>query len=67
MEPKLTVKFYVSAYDESGYGDNRSKDFDSGDAAVAYAESLEARFHASVYKRITMEPMSIQIWPIREP
>ena len=63
MEPRLTVKFYVSAYDESGYGENCSKDFDSGEAAVKYAESLEPRFHAAVFKRVTMEPMSIQIWP----
>jgi len=63
MEPKLTVKFDVIAYDEGGYGDNRSRDFTNGEEAVKYAESLEPRFHAHVYKRITMEPMSVQIWP----
>jgi len=66
MEPKLTVKFFVSAYDESGYGENCSREFDNGNEAVKYAESLEARFHASVSKRITMEPMSIHVWPPRD-
>lgn len=64
-EPVLHVTYYVSAYDESGYGENCSRNFTDGDAAVAYAESLDGRFHASVHKRITMDPISIQIWPKR--
>jgi hypothetical protein len=66
FEPVLNIKFDVIAYDEGGYGDNRSRDFTDGNAAVEYAKSLDARFHPHVYKRITMNPMSICIWPPKE-
>lgn len=61
VEPKLTTRFEVVAYDEGGYGDNRTRDFSSEDEAVEYARSLEARFHPRVWKRITMQPISIHI------
>ena len=62
-EPQLNITFEVIAYDEGGYGENCSKNFTNGEEAVAYAQSLEKRFYASVYKRITMQPMSIKLWP----
>lgn len=61
IQPKLHVRFEVVAYDESGYGDNRTQSFDTSGEAVAYARSLEARFHPSVWKRITMDPISLRI------
>lgn len=62
----LTTTFRVIAYDESGYGDNRSRDFPSEHEtkALAYAQGLEARFHPVVMKTITMKPISIQIYPL---
>lgn len=63
VEPRLHIVFDVIAYDESGYGDNRSREFTDGDEAVEYAKSLESRFGALVIKRITMEPISVQIFP----
>ena len=62
IEPKLKIRFEVVAYDDGGYGDNRTRDFATEDEAVAaYARGLEARFHPSIWKRITMEPISIRI------
>ncbi len=61
--PVLQVRFIVTAYDESGYGDNRSRDFTNGEEAVAYASSLEPRFGAQVHKKITMDPIHQKIWP----
>ena len=60
-EPNLKVEFRVVAYDESGYGDNRSKEFTNGKEAVDYARSLPANFGASVWKTITMAPIHIRI------
>lgn len=62
IEPIFHVKYCVIAYDEGGYGDNRSKEFLSGEEAVAYARTLEDRFGAHVFKRITMEPISQKIY-----
>ena len=65
LDPILHVRFDVVAYDESvgGYGDNRSREFTDGDEAVAYAKSLSANFGAQVFKRITMDPISLKIYP----
>lgn len=62
IEPVLNIDYYVSAYDESGYGDNRSREFKDGDAAVEYAKSLDKRFHAIVIKQITMQPIRTVIY-----
>ncbi len=70
MNEKLPLKitYYVSAYDESGYGENCSKDFGTGQEAeaVAYAKSLEARMGAHVYKKISMNDVMIKIFPNAE-
>lgn len=57
--------FHVIAYDESGYGDNRSRDFTDEAESLAYARNLEPRFHAIVSKTIssTMQPISVKIYP----
>jgi hypothetical protein len=63
VDPILNVTYHVSAYDESGYGDNASRnDFTSGEQAIDYAKSLEKRFHAIVVKKITMNPIHSTIW-----
>lgn len=61
----LHVIFSVTAYDESGYGDNRSQNFnkDQEAEAIAYAKSLEPRFGAVVHKVITMDTISKRVWP----
>ena len=66
IEPVLNIDYYVSAYDESGYGDNRSREFKDGNAAVEYAKSLDKRFSACVMKRITMQPISIMIYDAKD-
>lgn len=66
MDINLTTKFTVNAYDESGYGDNRTRDFNNGADAVNYARSLEKRFGATVWKTVTMDPIHTKIWPTRE-
>ena len=68
-DPKLTIKYQVVAYDEGGYGDNRSKDFpgDQEVEAVAYARSLPKLFGASVTKIITMQPIYKQIYSYIDP
>lgn len=63
IEPVLNITFEVIAYDEGGYGDNRSKTFLDGEEAVTYAKSLDKRFGASVHKRITMQTINQKIWP----
>ena len=45
--------FRVSAYDESGYGDDRSKEFNGQEEALAYAASLDqSRFRPSTHTRL---------------
>ena len=61
LQPVMHVTFSVIAYDCSGYGDDRSRDFSNGEAAANYARSLEARFNPILMKRITMEPINIKI------
>lgn len=61
-EIKLHFTFEVVAYDCSGYGDNRSRNFTDGAEAVRYAESLPANFTPHVVKRITMDPITHVIW-----
>ncbi len=58
-----SVKFSVVAYDESGYGDNRSREFNDGKEAVDYACSLESRFGATVWRVVTWETERSKIWP----
>ncbi len=65
IEPVLHVQFRVVAYDCSGYGDDRSREFTDGEEAVKYARGLEKRFGARVFKCITMDPISIPV-PIDE-
>ena len=62
IEPVLRVTYAVIAYDCSGYGCDMSKDFTSGEEAVAYARTLEDRYGAQVFKRITMDPISQKIY-----
>jgi hypothetical protein len=66
IEPVLHVTYCVIAYDEGGYGDNRSREFQSGEEAVAYARNLEDRFGAQVFKRITMETISQKIFDYKD-
>ena len=47
--------FHVVAYDESGYGDNRSRDFTNEDDAVAYARTLAPKFAPVVWKELFVE------------
>lgn len=60
---KLNIEYFVTAYDESGYGDNRPRTFKDGNEAVKYAKSLEKRFGAIVTKKVEMQPIHIKIWP----
>lgn len=57
------VEFVVTAYDASGYGDNRSRSFTSGNEAIAYAQALEQRFGAVVDRVITIAPRRERVWP----
>lgn len=57
------ITFRVTAYDASGYGDNRSRDFQGGEEAVAYAKSLESRFGAVVHRQVTVKPSWTKIYP----
>ena len=61
IEPVLHVTYRVLAYDDSGYGDDRSREFSNGEEAVAYARSLEKRFEPIVSKQIRMDPITINI------
>jgi hypothetical protein len=65
MEPEFRVTYRVVAYDEGGYGDNRSREFPSGQEAVEYAKGLELRFGAIVMKTITMQPINVKIYDAR--
>lgn len=58
LEDALVVEFEVIAYDDSGYGDNRSQRFAKAEEAIAYAQSLESRFHPSITKRTRMQTVS---------
>lgn len=62
FEPKLTVRFDVTAYITDGYGDDRSRSFAIGKDAVDYAQSLPPKFGATVTKIITMEPIRELYW-----
>ena len=61
VEPKLCIEYYVSAYDSSAYGDDRSRRCFSRQEAIDYATTLEKRFHPRIVKRITMEPIIIPV------
>lgn len=56
-----SVSFHVVAYDESGYGDDRSRYFSNAEESVAYARSLEPRFGASVWRQIVTNPIRERI------
>ena len=67
---RLHIKYHVSAYDESGYGWNESRDFDDEAAAVAYAQGLVIKYAGSTWPRlgnptvsktVTMDPIFTQI------
>ena len=49
----MKTTFWVSAYDDSGYGDDRSKEFSDEGEALSYAKSLGDRFMPSVSKRMS--------------
>lgn len=66
-EPILHINYDVQAYDCSGYGDNRSRNFTNGEDAVEYAKKLDKRFSPIVIKRITMKPIEIIIYDYRNP
>lgn len=58
----IKIEYRVTAYDESGitgYGENRSREFDNERDAVGYAKSLEKRFHAVVYRHISVVVSSV--------
>ena len=57
----LKTKYCVTAYIESGYGDNRSQDFEDEQSAIEYALSLDPEYCASLRKEISMMRMSTQI------
>jgi hypothetical protein len=61
LEPVLHVRFEVVAYDESGYGDNRSRNFADGQEAADYARGLPDSFAAQLWKVVTMEPIRIPL------
>lgn len=70
LNPIIHITYFVNAYDDSGYGDNRSKDFKDRDEAIKYARSLDKRFSPSILKRITMDPMTFAVdWkePVKKP
>ena len=49
----MKTTFWVSAYDDSGYGDDRSKEFSDEGEALSYAKSLGDSFMPSVSKRMS--------------
>lgn len=49
----MKTTFWVSAYDDSGYGDDRSKEFSDKGEALSYAKSLGDSFMPSVSKRMS--------------
>lgn len=59
--------YHVSAYDESGYGEDCSKYFTKTEreAAIGYAKSLDARFGAVVNKHVQPFP-PLRIYPLPE-
>lgn len=63
IEPVFHIDFRVTAYDDGGYGDERSKSFGNAKDAIDYAKSLEPRFGASVRKIITMDRISLPVYP----
>lgn len=62
IDPILNVLYKVTAYDCSGYGDDRSRDFKNGDDAIEYAKSLADNFSPIVTKIITMDPIYFNIY-----
>lgn len=59
----LITRYSVIAYDDSGYGDNRSKDFFVEADAMIYAQALDDRFKPVIYKKIeTRTNLSAKIW-----
>ncbi len=65
---KITVYYEVVAYDEGGYGDNRSAKFKTKEEAIAYVHSFGedgAKFHPCLNEIITVWPIhnSISVWP----
>jgi len=64
-EVTLMERFVVNAYDEAGYGDQL---FSSRDEAITYAQSLEKRFGATVWRRIVVSQIPDEkVWPLPEP
>lgn len=64
VEPVLKVRWSVVAYNESwgGYGDNQSRDFDNEADAIQYARTRPEHLHpVSIWKTITMQPISIEV------
>lgn len=67
IDPNLHIRYHVTAYDESGYGDNASRDFGTKDEAVTYARSLLQRYgvkkygRPAIWRRITMEPINTEV------
>ncbi len=64
VKPVLRTKWHVIAYNESwgGYGDNASSDFDNEADAIAYAKGVAEHLKpARIVKKITMDPISIQV------
>lgn len=64
------VKFHVIAYDEGGYGDDRSREFSDEVEAVTYAQKLEPRFHAAVWRQVSYPAPHCprtKVWPLPTP
>jgi hypothetical protein len=63
LEPVLTVRYSVTAYDAAygGYGDDRSREFGNEQDAIAYARDCPDNYNASVWKTITMQPIVTHI------
>lgn len=65
IDPILTVTYHVTAYDASwgGYGDDRSRSFDTEAEAVEYARTIPLpapgcpNYNTTVWKRVTMQPI----------
>ena len=61
VTPEFTVEFHVTAYDDGGYGDNRSKEFNNREEAIAYARTMPANYGASVRMDVTMNRISVPV------
>jgi len=61
ITPVFNIRFKVIAYDCSGYGEDCTREFKSGDEAINYARTLEKRFGPQVVKIIDMNPIYVTI------